>query len=136
MSYYDNPEKYSEIGADYDLVACLEENPQEGFTIDDIAKVLAVFEGENDETDWHWILRLKDDRFIYLSGGCDYTGWDCRSWASHSVVNSPSDALFLVGEQYFRRDVTREQIVSSLSEQLEEGKNKTWREQKDDEFGL
>lgn len=135
-SYYDNPEKYSAVGVDYDLFACLDNNPQEGFNVGDIAKVLAVFEGENDGHDWHWILRLNDDRFIYLTGGCDYTGWDCQSSANHAVVSTPLEALSLVDEQGSWYNITREQIVSSLSKQLEEGKEKTWREGKDEEFGL
>lgn len=135
MSYYDNREKYDAMGVDYDLVACLEYNPQTGFSVNDVAKVIAVHEGENDGPDWHWILRLNDDRFIYLSGGCDYTGWDCQSSASHTVVDSPTVALTLVEQGYWDHP-TKEEIVTSLSKQLEEGKNKTWRELKDDEFGL
>src|SRR6185503_6561645 len=63
-------------GIDYDLEGCLEYNPQ-SFIVDDIKKVLAVIEGENDGSDWHWVLLLNDNRYIYLRGGCDYTGWDC-----------------------------------------------------------
>lgn len=137
MSYYDNPEKYEAIGADYDLVACLQYNPQDTFNIDDVAKVLAVVEGENDGADWHWILRLNDNRFVYLSGGCDYTGWDCQSSASHDFVLTPEDALLLVeGCEYCSPSTTKEEIAASLSKQLAEGKEKTWREKKDDEFGL
>lgn len=70
-------------GLDYDLQACLEYNPQAGYTVEEIAKVCAVIEGERDEASWHWILLLNDapgrdvsGRYVYLTGSCDYTGWD------------------------------------------------------------
>jgi hypothetical protein len=144
-------------GIDYDLSACLEENPQDGYGVGDIALVLAVWEGQNDGDDWRWILRLNDERFVFLIGGCDYTGWDCQSWASSVFASSPIEALekghageiptdksspqdagvghmidILSGESpaYGRDDVH-----ASLRAQLEAGKNKTWRENKDEEMG-
>jgi len=62
-------------GIDYDLRACLEYNAQP-FDIPDIERVLAVVEGERDEAAWHWLLKLSGDRYAYLTGRCDYTGWD------------------------------------------------------------
>lgn len=81
MDTYDYYSKYgNEHGIDYDLYACLEFNPQPGLDIQNIDKVLAVHEGERDEEDWQWIIRLikKVDgmKYVYLVGGCDYTGWD------------------------------------------------------------
>ena len=81
MNYYDDRSAYEARGIDWDLVACLQYNAQDGFTVADIAKVLAVVEGENDGADWRWVLRLNDGRFVFLQGGCDYTGWDCQSSA-------------------------------------------------------
>ena len=37
---------------------------------------LAVVEGEHDGASYHWIVRLTGDRHVYMTGGCDYTGWD------------------------------------------------------------
>ena len=76
MNFYDNPAAYAKRGIDYDLHACLEYNPQETFTVLDIKEVRAVYEGCNDERDWRWVLELHDSRFVFLQGGCDYTGWD------------------------------------------------------------
>jgi len=59
-----------------DLYSAIEYNPQEGFTEGDILGILAEVPGENDEYDWHWVVKLKDKRYVYVSGGCDYTGWD------------------------------------------------------------
>jgi hypothetical protein len=63
------------LGIDYDLDACLEYNPQD-FQLEDITEVFAIVEGEADEFDWHWLLGLDNGTFAYLTGGCDYTGWD------------------------------------------------------------
>lgn len=60
----------------YDLESCLNCNPQEGFTEKDVTAILAVVEGERDGKDWHWIVKLNDERHAYIVGGCDYTGWD------------------------------------------------------------
>lgn len=114
------------IGIDYDLSACLEYNPQDGFTVEDIAEVLAVWEGENDGDDWRWILRLNDNRFVFLRGGCDYTGWDCQSFA---VSRFAATALDLLAVPDIGDDVHTELLI-----QLETSKNKTWRETKDDEL--
>lgn len=113
------------IGIDYDLSACLEYNPQDGFTVEDIAEVLAVWEGENDGDDWRWILRLQDHRFVFLRGGCDYTGWDCQSYAVSFFAASAVECL---------NHETVNDVHTELLVQLENGKNKTWRETKDDEL--
>jgi hypothetical protein len=82
---------------DYDLQSALEHNPQDnGLVIEDIERVLAVVEGENDERDWHWIAKLHDGRIAYISGGCDYTGWDCQSNADSEIFGSIEAALALV----------------------------------------
>lgn len=53
----------------------------EGVSLDpfgagDVAEVLGSVEGENDESDWIMVGRLKDGRFFKVKAGCDYTGWD------------------------------------------------------------
>lgn len=82
MHFYDLPdEQVKRMNIDYDFVACLEYNPQP-FNLLDVDKILAVIEGQPDGAEWHWVIRLKDNRFVYLRGGCDYTGWDYQSDAS------------------------------------------------------
>lgn len=41
----------------------------------EVAEILAMSEGRNDEQDWLGLFRLHDGRFLYLEAGCDYTGW-------------------------------------------------------------
>lgn len=151
MSYFDNEEEYRELGIDYDLVACLEYNGQKDFSISDIKKVLAVHEGERDEEDWHWVIKLKSpNKYVYLRGGCDYTGWDCQSWASSYIDTTPLKALYvlktghlpidkennpinagfghmltLLSGTYNNKD---QEIYEELKQQIKQCKNKTWRE--------
>ena len=75
MEYYDDQEKYRARGIDYDLSACLEYNSQP-FSVDEIQQVVAVWEGQRDESDWRWVLKLGRGKYTFLQGGCDYTGWD------------------------------------------------------------
>lgn len=46
---------------------------------DDVDSVVACDEGENDGSAWIALLQLKDGRYLWLSAGCDYTGWDCQA---------------------------------------------------------
>lgn len=117
----------SEETFDWDLRACLEYNGV-GYTLEDIARVLAVYEGENDGEDWRWILLRKDGTFEALQGGCDYTGWDCQSWASSICFGTIAEAL------HFFKDQT--EVFKSLATQLLTSKKETWDEQTGRELGL
>ena len=135
-NFYDNAEAFEAVGIDYDLHACLIANPQ-GFSVHDIEKVLAVFEGENDGPDWRWILGMVDGRCIFLQGGCDYTGWECSSYATHEVAASPEAAAQMaLGTLSGHWDEGSEMMRDDLLRQLTEGKALTWHQQKDAEFGL
>jgi hypothetical protein len=124
---------------DYDLQACLDNNVQNeetdektglvsaGFDVENIARVFAVWEGENDEDGWRWILGLNDGRIVYLYGSCDYTGWDCRSGAHNIVAPTPELAAML-------DDV--EEVTDDLLRQIEQGKDMTWRQSMDIRMGI
>lgn len=45
------------------------------FTREDVTKIIALREGENDGESWVGIFALKDGRFAVLRAWCDYTGW-------------------------------------------------------------
>lgn len=47
----------------------------EGFSVEDVAEVLAGEDGESDGDTWVGIFWLKDGKYAYLEAGCDYTGW-------------------------------------------------------------
>ena len=164
MSYWDlSQEEQSKLdarGIDYDLRDCLEYNPQK-FTIFDIEKVLAVWTGEHDGDDWRWVIKVNKDcaktnggRFVFLQGGCDYTGWDCQSWATHQFAKTALKAAYFalgdvqVGEsQPFQAGLGHmlkllsgtynenfKKVYDNLVEQLKSSKKKTWHEAKDEEL--
>lgn len=120
---------------DYDLSACLIYNPQDGITEETITSVLAVWEGENDGDDWRWVVELTDGRRAYIQGGCDYTGWDCVSNADSWFIEATEDIARLAVEYAGYRG-NGEEVAASLLRQIAEGKNETWREAKDREFGV
>lgn len=140
---------------DYDLSVCLDCNDIE-IKPDHISAVLAVWEGENDGDDWRWVVSLHDGRFAFIQGGCDYTGWDCQSWATCEFAETPEAAAqFSSGEGLPAGTLMEPQgmghmismltgsymdnagaVLASLMTQLEAGKSETWREQKDRELGV
>lgn len=75
------PHESYDCNLPYDLRAALEYNDTNPVTHDNVAEILAFHEGKKDSPDyWHWLLLLTDNKIAYLTGGCDYTGWDCQSW--------------------------------------------------------
>lgn len=135
MLSYEEVEPYRDK-FDYDLVAAFQYNPQSGLGLGDIDQVLAVWEGENDGDDWRWVVSLKDGGFAYIHGGCDYTGWDCQSWLGYQLAETPIDAAEMAHAQPYSWRPPADHVVDSLMGQVANGKNKTWRETKDQEFGV
>jgi hypothetical protein len=126
-------------GVDVDLQGCLDNNRQSGFDIADIREVLAVWEGQNEGDDWRWVLDLNDGRTVFLVGGCDFTGWDCQSYAAHVVVENPTP--YTIASQEFDIVTTwtrtpSRTVYNSLLSQLLNGKRTTWRQTMDKEFGV
>lgn len=125
---------------DYNLTGCLCYNPQHGYGWEDIKTVLAQHEGQNDEENWHWILELNSGEYVYLEGGCDYTGWDCVSHAE-SIFFQEDPKTWLHGRAAYgvlegTHHYIRPDIVQELLDQLDNGRHETWREMKDKEFGV
>jgi hypothetical protein len=50
-------------------------NKADSFTREDVDQIIAMVNGENDESDWVGVFRLKDSRYACLRAWCDYTGW-------------------------------------------------------------
>jgi hypothetical protein len=57
-----------------DLAAAFENNTARPSA--PIVDVIAAIEGANDGPSWHWLALLDNGHFAYITGGCDYTGWD------------------------------------------------------------
>lgn len=61
-------------------------------------EIVAELEGSHDGPGWHWILRLEKGTYAYVSGWCDYTGWDCQSNAEAYDAPTLEAVLRLVPE--------------------------------------
>lgn len=104
---------------DSDLRSCFGYNGGEmsAFKISDIHTVLAAVFGENDGADWHWIVQLCDGRFGYIRGGCDYTGWDCKSDGENAAFDTLEEAINAVPEkeEYYNRGNLRNHIRAQIN---------------------
>lgn len=117
----------------YDLAAAFEYNTAP-FPSTDIEEVLAVVEGYNDGDEWNWVVRLNEEegvpepstlRYAFISGWCDYTGWDCQSGVEVVMTHSPFIAAAFADHDNFVKLLT----------QIEEGERaKTSREDFDAEW--
>jgi len=102
-----------------ELQYALEYNSPSQFKIEDIRFLHAEVCGENDGADWWWILEMSDGKHFLLSGGCDYTGWDCQSSIEeHGYFNSPEDCA----KKTPLKDTYNRNIQNALLDQLS-GKN-------------
>ena len=65
--------------------------------LEDVAEVIAEACTPGDsgyaEEEIVGIFRLKSGEFLYVSGGCDTTGWDCQSSASGTIYNTLADLV-------------------------------------------
>ena len=82
----------------YDLRSACEYN---NIDSSDLVDVLLEITGENVEADWHWIVTTTSG-FAYISGGCDYTGWDCQSGAERFDAATQEAALALCSQDVRR----------------------------------
>lgn len=122
-------------GIDPDLESCLNYNPQPGFDLEWIDAVLAVWEGQNEGDYWRWVLRLMNGLHVFLVGGCDYTGWDCESWAnSYHAPTAESAAAYALTEG-LSGYAYPDDVHKSLLDQIAQGKRQTWAEKTDKEMG-
>ena len=47
-----------------------------GFVMEEVEEVMAYVNDEDWEGEHFWLVRLKDQRYFFISGSHDYTGWD------------------------------------------------------------
>lgn len=108
----------------YDLVAALHNNPGKGLAVADMegATVLYELTGDNDGPDWHWIVALADGRHAYINGGCDCTGWDCRSSIDIHLSASLAECMALVGQD--QRRIFEE--MSAAGEKVRKAVRQSW----------
>lgn len=85
-------DSYDYKDAQYDLDSLFRYAASAPFDLPAEITLYACVMGENDESDWYWIFE-HDGQVYYAQGGCDYTGWDCRSWGTVEPVDSVEAAL-------------------------------------------
>ena len=84
------------------------------FKLADIANIHAEVPGHNDDDYWHWIIELKDGRFVHTSAWCDYTGWDCQSGGSSEVAATAKEAAMLAPERDGNGRTIRQNLLAQL----------------------
>lgn len=115
----------------WDLDACLQYNPQDGFTINDITEVIAQIEGEHDGAPYHWVLQLANGAIAYLTGSCDYTGWDCQS-SAESVICDIYTVLDEITKYYYDNvDYYHQDVRENIARQMRDGCDLRWDEKSD-----
>lgn len=93
---YEGSDRHRARLGDYDLCAALEYNGN-AHRLADIEKIERTLVGENDERDWHWLVKTRAG-YAYVEGGCDCTGWDCQSHATIFDADTLDAALAEVPE--------------------------------------
>lgn len=63
------------------------------FTREDVVKIVAMAEGENEGPNWVGVFRLRGGRWASLEAGCDYTGWDCQAGGSAQVASTKAKII-------------------------------------------
>jgi len=103
-----------------DIWSALEYNSPSHFQIDEVESIEAEVPGANDELNWWWVLRLVNDRYILVSGWCDYTGWDCQSGITeYEIVDTGLAAAQIAPEleEYSDREIRKNLVNQILGEQ-------------------
>lgn len=59
----------------------------------DVRDIIALVEGEGDGPDWVGLFKLKDKRYVTVTAGCDYTGWDCQAGGKAQVASTLKKAV-------------------------------------------
>ncbi len=70
-----------------------DDTPRETFTREDVALIKGQSEGEREERSWIVWGQLKDGRWFFAEGSCDYTGWDCQASNAGAVASSEADII-------------------------------------------
>jgi hypothetical protein len=83
----------------------------------DISKVIASSSGCNDGPNWIALFQLHDERYLFLSAGCDYTGWDCQASGIIRICRNYNDMI-----RYGLGDVDRKRLSLHYEKQQKDNK--------------
>ncbi len=70
-------------------------NDTGGYRRADVATVIAIEDGANDEAEWVGVFLMTDGKYLVVRAGCDYTGWGCQEGGSSDVADDLADAVAL-----------------------------------------
>lgn len=102
---------------DYDFKECMKYAP---FKVEEIETLIACYPGAADEDSWHYIAKLKDGKFGWVTASCDYTGWGCQEGGEGKICTSIEDAIdAAVVSEY---DTQKQNVKESLLGQINDGK--------------
>lgn len=99
---------------DSDLEYCFQHNCS--LEPKDILTVLAQVPGEADGFSWHWVIEMKDGKFFYVTGCCDYSGWGCSDWGEAKEAKTALQAAKLGKNDEYRLE--KKSIKKQLLDQL------------------
>lgn len=112
MMVFDNQYKESDAGIRNELRYAMECNAGD-IKYTDIKQILGCVCGENDDRSWHWLVETTDGKLWYVSGGCDYTGWDCQSHLVYVEVDKDKPQLAFEEYDNYNRPI-REYLTRVL----------------------
>lgn len=90
---------------DYDFKECMKYAP---FKLEEVLGILACFPGEADGDSWEYIVQLKNGKYGYVTGSCDYTGWGCKEGGDGKNAETVDEAISYAPED--RREMLKLQI--------------------------
>lgn len=100
---------------DADLCSAI--NYHLSITKEDIKSVLAQIPGEADGPDWYWIIELNNGQFALIQGACDYTGWDCQSYAEITFADTAEQSAEIAEDCHYRINVSDQLLLQLIGSQ-------------------
>ena len=83
-----------------------------------VDKIIACIPGANDEENWYWLVTDKTGDIWYISGGCDYTGWDCQSHLNYIKVDTNQSPELQFEEYDYSNRPIRKHFSSALVDSI------------------
>ena len=62
------------------------------FEFKDIQDIISAEEGENEGNNWKLIVKLKNEKYGWLSAGCDNSGWGCQAGGKSGIAETFEEA--------------------------------------------
>lgn len=89
----------------------------EGFTLLDVKRAVAAWGVNGDYAEWNggFLLELNDERYAYLEGWCDTTGWGCQDGVVTTMFQSQPNLTDLPIEFYDDQLVEWDTVVADLN---------------------